>query len=381
MRILVIAESLNPENGWGTIARHTVTGLQERGHTVFALLHEATARPICKEMTGLPAATAAVDSRLARWKTARRERKAIRKWKPDVLHVAVEPYALGLPMAGRFRRLPPWLLILLGTYTVLPFEYRSTRGLMQKVYKKAGALLACSMYTRDRAFAAIETHCGAEFRADVEKRTELFRLGTDERPTERSASAKGEPKRVLFVGMVKPRKGVLELVQACAAFKGRSSVPFHLDIIGDFREEHPYIRQIRETIRNRGLETNVTLRGHVSRSDVEEAYNRADLFAMLSKPDGINFEGFGMVFLEANARGIPVIGPNGSGCREAIDDGISGYVADPDDAEAVAERMRRILEENRIRAEDCRAWAKKHSIGAQTAAFEAAYLRMRPIDA
>lgn len=377
MRILLIAESLSPENGWGTIARHTAQDLKKRGHDVRALVHSTSAQPVCLERSGLPPANPQLDSQLARTIAALRIWWEMRTWKPDVIHVAVEPYALGLVLAARWTTMPPWLLILLGTYTVLPLEQSHTRTLMRRVYEQAGALLSCSAYTRDRALEAIEKHCGPTLRATAEQKLQLFRLGIDEPAPSPTRIASDGPKRILFVGGVKPRKGVAELVLACASLHTHSSIPFRLDIIGAFQEEKEYIRQLRASIREHGLEDIVTLRGHVAREEVEQAYDEADLFVMLSKVDGVNFEGFGMVFLEANARGIPVIGPNGSGCKEAIDDGVSGYVADPDDATAVAERMRWVLEEERIQREDCIAWARKHNIETQTAAFEAAYARMR----
>ena len=94
---------------------------------------------------------------------------------------------------------------------------------------------------------------------------------------------------------------------------------------------------------------------------------------MLSKPEGIHFEGFGVVFLEANIRGIPTIASNSSGTREAVKEGVSGFVVDPDNPQEVSERMQWVLEGNKVKADDCIAWAREHSVDQQVATFEEVY--------
>ncbi|MBI3331440.1 glycosyltransferase family 4 protein [Candidatus Peregrinibacteria bacterium] len=374
MRILVISSVLAPEHGWGTIARNTVMGLKAKGHDVSAVLQEKSQENLCPAIEGLPHPNTMMDSPLAWLRAARLIAKAIRAFKPDVIHIAVEPYALALPLLRPFMRIPPTLLILLGTYTVLPLHQTRTRWLMQRVYAQVTRFLSCSEYTRTQMLKAIEEKCSPALRDHVESHTTLFRLGVEDVPL--PSKSPSSVKRILFLGGVKARKGVKELIDACGAFKRSSTVPFHLDVIGSFEPDTRYGKLILETIEKHDLQKNVTLHGHVPRERVEQALSEADLFVMLSKPAGIHFEGFGMVFLEAGIRGVPVIGPNGSGCKEAIDDGVSGYAVDPDDPEAVAQRMKWIFEEHRITAEGCRAWVKKHNVEQQTTAFEQAYGEM-----
>lgn len=374
-RVLVIASSLSPNNGWSTIARHTVEGLLERGHEVVAVLETDDGNGLCPVVPGLPRANDLMGwSPLAWLRTARILRRALRQWRPDVIHIAVEPYALALPILRWMMRLPPTLLILLGTYTVLPLHWRSNRWLMKRVYAQTDAFLSCSEFTRSQALSALATFCSPALRDRVSMRTQIFRLGIAATPLRTPPS--NATKRIVFMGMVKDRKGVLELVRACAVLQRRGEVSFHLDIIGAYQEERPYIRALRDFIRSAQLENVVSLRGHLPREEVALALAQADLFVMLSKQSGVDFEGFGMVFLEANMQGIPVIGPDGSGCKEAIDDGVSGYTVDPNDSEAVADRMTQVLRHNAIAPSSCRAWAERHSVAQQTAAFEAAYERM-----
>ncbi len=72
-------------------------------------------------------------------------------------------------------------------------------------------------------------------------------------------------------------------------------------------------------------------------------------------------EGFVLAFLEANARGIPCIGPNTGGCPEAISEGKSGFICDPKDPNSIAEKMKNIFE-GAIDSKNCREWAEEHDI-------------------
>ena len=60
-------------------------------------------------------------------------------------------------------------------------------------------------------------------------------------------------------------------------------------------------------------------------------------------------EGFGIVFLEANACGVPVIGGRSGGAPDAVQDGASGFLVDPNDVEEIAGRILLLLEDPDLR--------------------------------
>jgi glycosyltransferase involved in cell wall biosynthesis len=371
MKILVIAQDVNPVDGWGTIARNTVVGLQARGHTVSVLLHDDSSAQMCSSMTGLPDATAPLSPRS--WLTTSMViRKAIKKFQPDVIHFAVEPYALVMPLLRFVMPLPPWVIVMLGTYTVQPLYLRNTKWLMKRVYQQCYSFPVCSEYTKSRYLQAIEETCGASLRKEVEAKSPLFRLGITT-PQNHHVKKEDATKRILFAGGVKPRKGVLDLIKGISAYRKVSQIPFHVDVIGTLNEKSDYTKSIRNEIEEGGLAGMVTLHGHVDREVLEQSYANADVFIMLSKPDGLHFEGFGVVFLEANILGIPTIGPNGSGCKEAVDDGVSGYIVDPEDPQGIAEKLQLVLEEETIDQKHCIVWAQKHSVDSQVESYEEIY--------
>ena len=92
---------------------------------------------------------------------------------------------------------------------------------------------------------------------------------------------------------------------------------------------------------------NVRLLGRVTDAERAEYYGAADLFAMLCRDrwGGLEQEGFGIVFLEAAACGVPQVAGQSGGAAEAVDDGISGLVVQqPDDPREVAAAFERLLD-------------------------------------
>jgi phosphatidylinositol alpha-1,6-mannosyltransferase len=79
-------------------------------------------------------------------------------------------------------------------------------------------------------------------------------------------------------------------------------------------------------------------------------YNLCDVMVLINRQeaDG-DIEGFGIVFLEANASGKPVIGGRSGGAVEAIVDGSTGFLVAPDDVVGVESAMRRLLTDLNLR--------------------------------
>ena len=82
------------------------------------------------------------------------------------------------------------------------------------------------------------------------------------------------------------------------------------------------------------LPSNIDFRGFVSKEELDEIYNLADLLVFPTLGDG-----FGMVITEAMAKGIPVLTTNNSAGYDLIDDGIDGFLVEAGDGEAFAEKM------------------------------------------
>jgi phosphatidyl-myo-inositol dimannoside synthase len=101
--------------------------------------------------------------------------------------------------------------------------------------------------------------------------------------------------------------------------------------------------ELRQMVRDLDLEDHVVFAGFVPDQDLNAHYNLADIVAMPNTGRDGDFEGFGMVFIEANATGKPVIGGTSGGTREAVVDGQSGYLVDTSDANDLTDAVYRLL--------------------------------------
>jgi phosphatidylinositol alpha-1,6-mannosyltransferase len=90
-------------------------------------------------------------------------------------------------------------------------------------------------------------------------------------------------------------------------------------------------------------------------------YQQADIFMLLSEnqPNG-DIEGFGIVALEANYFGIPVIGSKGCGVEDAVQDGFSGYLVENKDVQEISNRVNDILSNSDLFSRNTKEFAKRY---------------------
>jgi glycosyltransferase involved in cell wall biosynthesis len=142
--------------------------------------------------------------------------------------------------------------------------------------------------------------------------------------------------RLLSVGAVVPRKGFDVLIAALATI---AELPWHLTIVGDRTRDRKAVAQLDADIRLHRLDDRVTVLGEVPSHHLAELYVAADAFVLASR-----FEGYGMAYAEAIARGLPVIGTKAGAIPETVPPGTSILVR-PDNPSALAEGLRRIIED------------------------------------
>jgi glycosyltransferase involved in cell wall biosynthesis len=138
--------------------------------------------------------------------------------------------------------------------------------------------------------------------------------GTAERPV----PAAQEP-TVVFAGRLIPEKNVTALVAAIASARERMP-DVRLAIYGNGPERERVVRSIRE----HGLGEVVTMPGFVERETLERALARALCLALPSRR-----EGYGLVVVEASAKGVPAVVARGpeNAAVELVEDGVNGMVA------------------------------------------------------
>lgn len=98
-------------------------------------------------------------------------------------------------------------------------------------------------------------------------------------------------------------------------------------------------RELMQSVRSRGLERHLRFDGIVSEQCKEELYRICDIFVMTPYEDNGDVEGFGMVYLEANSYGKPVIATRSGGIPDAVIDGKTGLLIEEKNSKAIADAV------------------------------------------
>jgi glycosyltransferase involved in cell wall biosynthesis len=119
----------------------------------------------------------------------------------------------------------------------------------------------------------------------------------------------------------------------------RTSLEFH--IFGHLPSDSKLDR-LRDRLGRDGLSNRVRLRGFVP--DPVRIMSEVDIVVHPS-----DHESFGRLLVEAMAAGVPVVGVRGGGAAEIVDDGVTGLLAPPDDAAALADCVERLAADAELR--------------------------------
>jgi phosphatidylinositol alpha-1,6-mannosyltransferase len=154
-----------------------------------------------------------------------------------------------------------------------------------------------------------------------------------------------------------PRKGQDTLIKAWPEVKAQVSDAVLL-LVGD----GPYASRLKRMAGERGVRDDVIFTGAVPWRELPGYYDAADVFAMpcRTRRAGLDVEGLGIVYLEASATGLPVIGGDSGGAPDAIAEGETGYVVH-DVAEVAARAAELLSEPGKARAmgEKGLAWVER----------------------
>ncbi|OIU86624.1 hypothetical protein BFN01_10930 [Microbacterium sp. AR7-10] len=262
--------------------------------------------------------------------------RALMEWRPHVIH---QHFATLSGAAVRAHRATgaPMILTVHGADVYVPLTpLESVRGIararlavhqngVSRAFSSAARVLAVSHYLADRVVAA-----GAD-----PKRVVVHYQGID---TDRYQPLRGvqpEQPRIVFVGALSERKGVRDLVSQ--SIRLHRSMPHRLALVGDgplrseverAAHEHPHI----------------DVHGALTQDQVREVLARSTALALPTRRHGQWREAAGLVTLEAQAMGVPVVVYDSGGAKEMIDDGVTGLVVREGDVDALGEALASLLE-------------------------------------
>jgi len=293
----------------------------------------------------------------------RRAEEIIAEVKPQL--VLIDP-ALPLGVIGR-KLSVPYGLVLHGAEATIPTQLPLLRSAMNRVVGGAELVISASQWASDMVSPAT---AASKTPSPLKPDTDRFRTakaasqtpfhyippGVDtarfhphseaQKSTARRRFGLGEDALVLLsVSRLVPRKGMDNLIKAAAGLQ-RDHPNLEMVIAGGGRD----LSRLQAVAKRTG--TSVKFLGRVADEDLPSLYGSADIFAMLCRErwGGLEQEGFGVVFLEAAASGIPQIAGYSGGAAEAVAHGETGFVVPAHRQNAyMADALRDLVESPALR--------------------------------
>ncbi|MCU1461370.1 MAG: glycosyltransferase [Acidimicrobiales bacterium] len=261
--------------------------------------------------------------------------------------VVLDP-ALPLGLVGsRLRH--RYAVVVHGAEVTVPGRLPGSRRLLARVLRGASHVLAAGGYPAAEARRAAGRHVHLDI-TEVPPGVDNQRFRPIEEESRRRAARASfglpaDGRLVVSVSRLVPRKGMDVLVDAAAALS-----PARPDLVvaiaGDGRDRGRLVQRVRRA------GAPVRLLGRVPDHDLPALYGCADVFAMVCRNrwGGLEQEGFGIVFVEAAASGVPQVAGASGGAAEAVAHGETGFVVDrPRDAHAAANALATLLDDDELR--------------------------------
>lgn len=214
----------------------------------------------------------------------------------------------------------------------------------RKVLSKAQAIIANSHYTTDlvnslkRGLNAIAIPLAIDANQFVP---------TTEKSTD-------DVLRLCSIARLEKFKGHDFVIETIASMTKEEQAHIRLEIAG----KGPYKAALEKLVKERGLEAQVKFLGYLPEEEMCDFYSRNDLFILCTREekDNCNVEGFGLVFVEAQACGTAVIGTKAGGIPDAINPQKGGWLIEQDNKEELLELLRHGIHNiDEIRKEGSRA--------------------------
>ncbi len=333
MKVLVVTNNIRPNSGWGRYSGAIIRLLPEQG-IEYRLLTEDSIDQGSEQLATLLPSNSIINILLNLFKV----RKLARDF--EIVH-AFDGWPYGFyAYAAVWGTKKKMFINAVGTYTVAPLRQKIKKFFLQTAYRRANKIFCISDYVKNSLASILK----------LDNLVTVY-LGTTALP-ELSAEEIVDFKKqygihdqypiLLTVGEIKERKGQLDTLQAAKLLK--KQFPNFLYIMVGSEKFIDFVQSIRDYIKDNDLSANVKIISD-AKGDKNLAffYQICQIFLLNSNNYGDNFEGFGLVLLEAAQFGKPVIGSKDCGTEEALRDGYNGYATEQKNHQQIYEKIIKIL--------------------------------------
>lgn len=222
------------------------------------------------------------------------------------------------------------------------------RWTARRILARCTVVVANSRWTADVVRVVLDSLGCHALAADVRvvhlgTTATTFHPGVDPEPARRAYGLYGGP-WLLTVARLDFHKGIDTVIRALPAI--RAAFPTARYAVAGIGSRRASLERL---VTDLGLEDAVRLLGFVPDQDLPALYTAADLFLLVSRRYDLLVEGFGISIVEASASGLPVIAGRSGGIPEAVREGETGMVVEPDDPAAVANAAIRLLGDEALR--------------------------------
>ena len=335
-KIILISNTITPNSGWGTLTYNHARYLHKRG-VPFQLFLPWNAKridvPFVNQISyELPSLLPV----LSCWRNILKFLKLliIKKTfsEPVIIHSLIDfPYNLtGWHWVKKNKC--PFIYSAIGSYSVRPFTKIIQRQLLLEPFKKASKVIAISNFTAQQA-QKVSNHC---------RSIDVINLPVTQ-PSKITASQEDHfnipesAKVILSIGPLKSRKGMDILIKALPNVIKK--IPnIYLIIVGNGDRDKYY-----KLLNPIQYKKNLLILPETSSQNLDYLFKRCNVFALTSRYINHNFEGYGLVYLEAGLYKKPVVAADSGGVSDAVHHQKTGLLVPENNIEATADALIKIL--------------------------------------
>ncbi len=270
-----------------------------------------------------------LDPAHTRWWSAFRQIWKFGKRFDLVLVSHVLPIGTGAWLAHRFGG-APYAVWILGTDLRRARAIVWKRWVLRKILREAFIVYTNSAFVRDEVRAFDPQVHPIVITPALEPRTLPSR-----EEARRALGLSAEDQVIVTVARLVPRKGIDCLIEAFALMPSATK----LVVIGRGVDEE----RLKNLVKDQ--KDRVTFLTSASDQDRDAWLAASDVFALTGRDEGDDVEGFGIVYLEAAAAGLPVVAGRSGGVAEAMVDGVTGTLVDPEQPKEIAQAIAVFLED------------------------------------
>lgn len=349
MKIFVLTTELSVKNGWGRYSLAMVSALSHNRFNVSIAISKNGASGSRTGAIKILAGDLQYKKNyfFAPW-YAWRLRKYVKDC--DAIHCFAEPYSYIAYWLSKLSG-KKYFITAHGTHSILPYHKSFfTRYFHKNAFESADTVFCVSNYTKDML---------AKF--DLKNLT-VINNGICFKDFYKSPASFDERENIILsVGALKHRKGQHISIEAFAEIAQKiEGLEYY--IVGN-QADVSYYKRLKQLAHSLGVADKIIFLPFVSDGELRVLYGRARVFVMTAMSDKTNFEGFGLVYLEANASGLPVIGSSDSGAEDAVVEGRTGFLLPPGDIKAISSKINSLLGDKTLwheMSESGVAWAREH---------------------